>query len=175
MSYIVSKLLYGLQVLWLNKNERKSSMDFHDRCIMQILHKPPSFISRIPNHEIMAEIGSIKLSYILLQHQLNFFAHISRLPNDNVCRQILFENDGINLREYPSSRRYGRPRADCGREVSEHAHIISPADEELIALMKDRIKWKSKVQQDCKDIAQNEAIQGRDQVKEITGITDAEK
>ena len=61
-SYVVSKLTYGLQTVWLTKAARSKLDAFHVRCLRQILSIAHSHWSRISNQEVLHRIGAPKLS-----------------------------------------------------------------------------------------------------------------
>ena len=52
-SLVLSRLLYGLQTLWLSKHLRQRIDGFHCMCLRQILGIPHSYISRIPNADVL--------------------------------------------------------------------------------------------------------------------------
>ena len=64
-------------------------------------------------------------------------------------RQLLFADNGNNLRQIENRRR-GRPRTEWGREVRAHAIRIAGDDVELIKMMSSKRDWRSRVREYCR-------------------------
>ena len=69
-SCIVSKLLYGLQSLWLSKSQCKRLNGFYCACLRKISRIPHSFISHVTNAEVLQKTKMTPLANTLLQQQL---------------------------------------------------------------------------------------------------------
>jgi hypothetical protein len=76
-SCVTSRLLYGLQVLWLNQAARDKLDAFPARCLRRILGIAPSYWSRISNNDVLHRAGAQKLSRILLERQLGFLGTLA--------------------------------------------------------------------------------------------------
>ena len=50
---VVSKLLYCLHTMWLNKAKLRKIDGFQAKCLRSILHIPPSYISRVSNATVL--------------------------------------------------------------------------------------------------------------------------
>ena len=66
-SLVISKLLYGLQTVWLSKGLRQRIDAFHCSCIRRILGIAHSYISRVTNADVLRQGNAMPLSKILLQ------------------------------------------------------------------------------------------------------------
>ena len=62
---VVSKLLYGLDTLWLLQNHLQRIDAFHVKCLRRILHIPCSYRSRISNVTVLDTAGEPLLSVVL--------------------------------------------------------------------------------------------------------------
>ncbi len=67
MSCVVSKLLYGLQTIWLTKFQKSKLNGFHCRSLRPIAGILPSFLNHASNAEVMQRLGSFPLSNLLLE------------------------------------------------------------------------------------------------------------
>ena len=124
-SCVLSKLLYGLETVWLLKGDLARLNAFQARCLRQILRIPPSYVSRVPNSTVLAEAGVQTLSGKLLQKQLQLFCKVAQLPPHSFLRQMAFE-PGTNFpRKWRGRRPVGRPRQTWTKCV--HAHAVASA------------------------------------------------
>ena len=62
---VVSKLLYCLHTMWLNKAELRKIDKFQGKCHRSILHTPPPYITRISNATVLQGSLCTLLSAIL--------------------------------------------------------------------------------------------------------------
>ena len=116
MSYVVSKLMYSLETLWLLKHERAKLDAFHHRCLRKVLGIPSSYISRVPNADVLDAAGVPLLSDLLCRRQTCLYRKISQQHAgsyaNNLCAQsrvILGHGTGSGGEDV---------RGKCGQQVS---------------------------------------------------------
>ena len=131
-TFVISKLLFAVDGLWLPNTELKRLDAFHCMCIRRILKIQHSFYSRISNGVVLQRAKVQPLSCILVKRQLKLFARIAILPNAKDLRGIVF-NDNSFTKPQCGPRRRGRPRV-CWidemhklalRIAGSHAHLSS--------------------------------------------------
>ena len=113
---VVSKLLYCLHTMWLNKAELRKIDGFQARCLRSILRIPPPYISRISNATVLQRGRCKCLSAILKFRQLLLFQSIAVLPDD-VRRRCIFQPSRFILQSLSAPRRRGRPKQMWASEV----------------------------------------------------------
>ena len=140
---IVSKLLYGLEGVWLTKIERKNLDSFYIRCLRRLYKISHSMISRVSNQYILDLHGTIPLSSVLLRRQLLMFGKIARLPAESAIRQLIFE-DGTCIPKVLTNRKRGRPRQEWAVELQKIIEKMEPiaADREIYLM--NRETWITK-------------------------------
>ena len=74
----LSKLMYGLQSLWLTKRQRAEMHGFYCKCIRSILGIAHPYFSRVIKKHVLREAGCVPFDKLLLQYQLLFFGHLAR-------------------------------------------------------------------------------------------------
>ena len=110
---VVSSLTYGLQTAWLSVAARRRLDGFHAKCSRRICNILPSFISRVPNAEVLARAGcSMKLSTRIRVQQLVLAGRCAAAPVGTPMREALQQSVGR-----PGRRNRGRPRRH-GRPTS---------------------------------------------------------
>ena len=107
---VISKLLYGLEVICLRQAERTRIAAFHARCLWLILRIPHSMISRITNAEVLRQADSLPLSEKVQRRQLLMFGRIATLPGEHPLRTAVFEPGQILPKQLTGKRCRGRPR-----------------------------------------------------------------
>ena len=106
---VVSKLLYGLDAIWMNKCARRRLDGFQARCLRRITGVPPSFVSRVSNDEVRRRAeGQPRLSTTLLKRQLHLMGRAAR-DQAGVLPRTTFQPGTFNL-QCPHCRCVGRPR-----------------------------------------------------------------
>ena len=68
---VVSRLMYALQVAWLNKAKRRKLDGFQNRCLRSLWGIKPSFVSRTSNAEVLKTTAQQPLSQHLEKQQLS--------------------------------------------------------------------------------------------------------
>ena len=106
---VLSKLLYSLHVGVLNTAERRRLDGFQARCLRKILRIAPAYISRTPNTVVLEAARCKPCSDILRARQQAFLEKLRARPDADVCRRMVFHNDGT-VRRFSGTRKVGRPR-----------------------------------------------------------------
>jgi hypothetical protein len=148
MSCIVSKLLYGLQTAWLTKDQRNKLDGFHAKCIRKITGVAHSYWSRISNVEVLSRVNACALSNLLIEQQLIAFGKIFRKPQDDIMRQVVFQDASSTLRIHTMKRKRGRPKLAWADELGKIAAIIGEGNTTIF--MANEVKWKQMVKVYCR-------------------------
>ena len=127
---VVNTLLYNLNTTWLSAAARRRINGFHARCLRQILHIPPAFISHVSNEVVLRMAGAQPLSEVLLRQQLSYFGRIARMPDGAAIRQVVFEPGTLQLKS-AGPRRRGRPRISWAGAVRQHAVTAAGGEQQL--------------------------------------------
>ena len=109
MSCVTSKILYSLDSLWLLQADRRRLDAFHFRCLRKLLRIPCSYVSRIPNMEVLRQSGLPPLSKLLERRQVQLYRRITDLPADSLVKQVVCTQDGEPI-QWNLRRARGRPR-----------------------------------------------------------------
>ena len=120
---VVSKLMYGIETVWLRKHERARLDAYHARCLRRIYGIASSYYSRVSNQEVLRIADSTPMSNTLLHRQLIYFGRVARMSPENPARQLLLQRDSVQLRAAEVGRRRRRPRQEWGSCV--HAHAVA--------------------------------------------------
>jgi len=149
LSCVVSKLLYGLQVLWLNQASRDKLDAFNARCLRKILGIAHSYWSRVSNKEVLQQACAEKLSTILLEHQLGFLGTLARRNDACPVHKFVF---GPNLSRAPLQfvRRRGRPNLEWTTEIFKVVDTMFDSGEEFHACISNRHAWRTRVREHCR-------------------------
>ena len=97
---VVSKLLYCLHTMWLNKAELRKIDGFQAKCLRSIFRIPPPYICK-------------RSSSILKFRQLCLFQSIAVLPDDDVRRRCIFQPNSFIFKPV-SSTPPGSPQKNMG-------------------------------------------------------------
>ena len=143
---IISKLLYGLDSSWLNKYDRKRLDGFFANCCRRIIGVAHSYYSRISNKTILTWIGTVPLSHILLERQLQLYRKISIESRASKLRSLIFESD-FNIK-MPAKRSRGRPRNSWTYQIHKHATQI--LNQHGTQILQNNLEWKSHVRAYCR-------------------------
>ena len=90
VAVIVNRLLYGLELAWLNVAEIRRLNSFQCRCLRVILGIKPAFVSRVSNAKVRQEAGQVQLGMQLLKAQLLRFGIIAGSPESDPIRKLTF-------------------------------------------------------------------------------------
>ena len=148
IALIVSKLLYGLQTVWLTKIQRATLDGFNAKCIRKRVGTQHSYLSRVTNAKVLSYVGAPLLSKMLLEQQLVVFGKVFRRPTHDLLRKAIFQPTSDELRINGTKRRRGRPKLSWAVEVRKVAMQISPI--QLGQNMGNAIKWKQSVRRYCR-------------------------
>ena len=146
---VVSKLLYCLHTMWLNKAELRKIDGFQAKCLRSILHIPRPYISRLSNAAVLQRNHCRRLSAILKFRQLCLFQSIAVLPDDDVRRRCIFQPSSFILQNLSAPRRQGRPKQIWASEVYRMVVEIAEGFDMLGDLLRDAAQWRSKVRAFC--------------------------
>ena len=109
MTCVASKVLYSMESLWLLKADRTKLDAFHYRCLRKVLGIPCSYLSRVPNWEVLERAGVCALSKLLLDRQTKLYTRLALQRDDSFARKLIcFENG--QPRTWYTKRGRGRPR-----------------------------------------------------------------
>ena len=149
MACVVSRLLYGMQAMWLNKAARNKLDAFHARSLRTILGIKPSYYSRVPNQEVLRRAGSVRLSQLLLEQQLNFFGKLARRPPPCPVRQLIFDN-GLAQRPVPYQRRRGRPKLEWANEIFKVVSEMFSSADIFAECVLNATSWRDAIRKHCR-------------------------
>ena len=133
---ILSKLLYGLQTIWLSKRLRQKINAFHCASVRKIIGIPHSYVSRVTNAEVLRLANMISLDRMLLRQQLVYYGRLYRNPKYPE-RQIM-DTPVVN-------KRRGRPHLSWVEEIRKHVQRIGNEAE----IIKNVKQWRKVVFEYC--------------------------
>ena len=125
---VVSKLLYCLHTMWLNKAELRKIDGFQAKCLRSILHIPPPYVSRFSNATVLQRTHCKRLSAILGFRQLCLFQSIAVLPDDDVRRRCIFQPSSFILQNLSAPRR----QPFVGRRLVQHSNLHTSAGRQCL-------------------------------------------
>ena len=105
----MSKVLYGLESLWLLEDQLRKLDAFYCSCLRKIAGVLPSFVSRVSNQEVVERMDATPLSQKLKRKQLLLYGRLVRQPGDEFSRCIAIEPGGCRPRNWNPKRKVGRP------------------------------------------------------------------
>ena len=146
---IVAQALHGLSTAWLNASDRRKLDGFQARCLRIILQVAPSFISRISNQTVLDRAGAVKLSTLLLRHQLLFFGKVARASDVDVLRQLTICRGSLDLVADRFVRRVGRPRNEWASCLYKEALKLAGGSVFLQRVIQRPVDWKAMVSRYC--------------------------
>ena len=145
-SHVISKLVYGLQTMWLSKRQRIKLDGFHCKHLRKILNIPHSFISRIPNKTVLDKSQMGTMIAKLLQHQMIYFGNVVRNA-DHPVRAAIFTDGTMDLQTI--HRRVGRPRLNWSEEIMKH---VMKANDLYASVILSKTEWRNTVIKYCKNV-----------------------
>ena len=148
-AFVVSRLLYCLHTMWLNKAELRKIDGLQAKCLRSILHIQSPYISRLSNATVLQKSHCKRLSAILKFRQLCLFQSIAVLPDDDVRRRCIFQPSSFILQNLSAPRLRGRLKQIWASEVYRTAVEIADGFDMLGDLLRDAAKWRSKVRAFC--------------------------
>ena len=148
-SCIVSRLLYGLQVIWLNQAARNKLDEFQARSLRKKLGIAPSFWSRVSDKDVLDRIGAPKLSRILLEQQLGFLGTLARRPDTCPVRKFVF-GPQLSRKPVEYKRRQGRPNIECVAEIFKVVDQLFTSTEMFHACILNKQAWRNTIRVLCR-------------------------
>ena len=137
---VVPRLMYALQVAWLNKAERRKLDGFQNRCIRSLWGIKPSFVSRTSNAEVLKRTAQQPLSQHLEKQQLLYFGKVARADNTNISEAGSFRTELY-------VRRIGRLRAAWASSVHQLALRIAGSLANLEHTVAEEERWRRLVKE----------------------------
>ena len=107
---VVSKLLFGLETLWLLQNHLQRIEAFHVKCLRRILHIPCACVSRIRNSAVHDAAGEALLTAELKKRQMAAYNGIAQLPPENLLRQLICQPTSSAPRVWTTECRRSRSK-----------------------------------------------------------------
>ena len=140
---VETKLLYGLASVCLTVAQARHLDGFQARCLRQILHIQPSFLSRVSNKSVLERAGVAKASETLVSLQLVHLGKLIRAPEGSVLKKVSFIPGTLQTAADRYVRRVGRPRKEWITSVlSEAWRRTGGNSQRLIQLTSDAPEWK---------------------------------
>ena len=143
---VLSRLLYGLHVIWLRQVARRKLDGFHARCVRKILKISPSYYSRISNADVLEQLRAPTLSAMLLDRQLGYFGTLARRPNSCPVRRLVFEDD-LSLKCFAGTRRRGRPKAEWAAELYKHVRQMCGTHADFCTCVANAVAWRKRIRE----------------------------
>ena len=109
MSCVISKLLYGLESLWLLQADLQRLDGFFARCLRKIAGILPSFYSRVSNEKVLQKFDATPLSVVLKRRQVMLYGKLVKKPADSLTRRVAIEDGSFKPKDWKPKRRVGRP------------------------------------------------------------------
>jgi len=106
---VVSKLLYGLESVWLLKAALQRLDAFYLYCLRIIGGVKPSMVSRISNQEVLKIFEAQPLSHTLQRRQILLYVKLVKQPSHSLPRKIAIEQGDEKPKDWTPKRRVGRP------------------------------------------------------------------
>jgi hypothetical protein len=128
---VMSKLMCALHTAWLTVAARRRLDGFQTRCLRRIVDILPSFLSRVPNAEVLRQAKLRRASALLLEQQLRLFGRVALSGDASAVRRACFEPGPICLRALQADRRAGRPRNHWPQMVRAHAVALAGGEYDL--------------------------------------------
>ena len=118
---------------------------FQARSLRKILGIPHSYLSRVPNVEVLKQAAAKPYSKILMYRQLQLIARIAALPSSDVMRTCVFEEGSFQLQGHAK-----RPKQVWTSQVYQLAVQVAGDFEELTRLWSSPPNvWRQRAQSFC--------------------------
>ena len=109
-AYVTSRLLYGLESLWLLQRDLHRLDAFHAQCLRKICHIPHSYVSRVSNADVLQTAGEVPMTRLFKSRQLSLYDRIIHMPEDSQLRRLTCEAGSDAPKIWASKRSRGRPK-----------------------------------------------------------------
>ena len=141
-SVIGSRLLYGLNSVWLNAADVRRLNGFQARCLRKILRIQPSFYSRISNRTVLQRAGQGTFSTHLLKQQLVLFGRVARADCGDRLRRLTFSSRALWPLGDTYIRKQGRPKNEWTKMVYKKASRIVGQTHNLEEVVCNEATWR---------------------------------
>ena len=142
---VMTKLLFGLKSVWLNKKQQRHLNGFQARCFRDLLRIPHPQISRISNKTILERVGQAELSRLHLRRQLLLFGRIARAPDSDLRRRLTFCPGSLEPVNNVFVRKVGRPRLEWAQQLMTIALRKFGSHSAIKTLIQDPFIWQFEV------------------------------
>ena len=147
MACVASKLLYGLESLWMLQAELQRLDSFFVRCLRKIGKIPLAFYSRVPNRDVLNLFDAVPLSSTLRKRQLILYGKLARDKVGSLTRQVAIQDGCFKPRDWKPVRRVGRPCQRWPENVFKSSPSAFGSELKVQELLDapDPLKWRSAV------------------------------
>jgi len=131
----VSVLLYGCEAWTLYRRHIKALEAFHFRSLQSILGV--RWWHKVPHTELLKRSVTTPVEHLLLQRQLRWLGHVTRMPENRLPRRLLYG-------ELSSGQRsVGRPKKRFSDYIKMNLLKCHIKPRDLETLVSDRAIWKA--------------------------------
>ena len=138
---ILSKLRYAVASAWLSKGDLRRLDGFHARCLRQMLHIPPSFISRVSNDKVRQAAGQEAFSKTARASQLKLLGQVIIDPNKRILKQAAFHGDSLTPETEAFVRKVGRPRDSWTTQLTQMMKQAAGSPREWLRITSSMRDW----------------------------------
>ena len=144
VSLIESRLLYSLSSCCFTAADLRRLDGFQARCLRKLVGIAPSYISRVPNSEVLRIACHPKASTLLADQQVALLGKVLRAPEHSLLHRSAMIPGTLQPATSKYVRRVGRPRREWVTTVMQIAHCRAPA-QELYPLAQDGHRWRQEM------------------------------
>ena len=132
---VQTKLVYGLDTIWLRQAERSRVDAFQASCLRRVYNIPHSYLSRVSNDAVRIAAGRRRLSHTLMERQMQLYRRLVSEPETSLPRRIAIEPVGFKPITFAHRRNRGRPRLQWSTCVYALALDVAGGAAELTRLL----------------------------------------
>ena len=144
-SLVLSKLLFSLVGVVLNKAQERKLNGFQNRCLRKIIGMKPAFVSRVSNATVLQRCSCYTATHMLRVRRFQLLGKILRAPSGHPLRDACF----IPGTWVPATDRYvrrvGRPAREWIKEVMREAVVAYGSWDAVLADSQNKPSWKQSV------------------------------
>ena len=107
---VVSKLLYGLESLWLLQRDLQRLDALHAQCLRRICNIGHSYLSRVSNAIVLQTAGETPLTKLFKDRQRSLYDKIVCMPESSHLRRLTCEAGTDKPKLWATKRSRGRPK-----------------------------------------------------------------
>ena len=141
VSFIESKLLYGLACCCMTVTEQRRLDGFQAYCLRQVLRIKPAYYSRISNKTVLERAKHKPASELLLQQQLKLLGNILTVPQSSQMHSVTFVPGTLKPATSLYIRRAGRPHKEWAPTVLQGARQRNTTSADLHHLAINPDQW----------------------------------